>query len=45
MRLALLLGGPLLLTEELKRRLEAYPLWAADSGARHALLLERSLER
>ncbi|MGQ9754278.1 MAG: thiamine diphosphokinase [Thermaceae bacterium] len=45
MRLALLLGGPLLLTEELKRRLEAYPLWAADSGARHALLLGRSLER
>lgn len=37
MRFALLLGGPLLVMEELKERLRGYTLWAADSGARHAL--------
>ncbi len=39
MRFALLLGGPLLVTEEVKERLRGYTLWAADSGARHALEL------
>jgi len=39
MRLALLLGGPLLVTEGLRERLRGYVLWAADSGARHALEL------
>jgi len=35
-RLALLLGGPLLVTEGLRERLSGFQLWAADSGARHA---------
>jgi len=35
-RLALLLGGPLLVTEGLRERLKGFQLWAADSGARHA---------
>jgi thiamine pyrophosphokinase len=39
MRLALLLGGPLLVTERLRERLSGFQLWAADSGARHALAL------
>ncbi len=38
-RFALLLGGPLLVTEALKERLKGYRLLAADSGARHALAL------
>ncbi len=38
-RLALLLGGPLLVTEGLKARLEGFRFLAADSGARHALAL------
>ncbi|GAA6735900.1 thiamine diphosphokinase [Thermus oshimai] len=38
-RFALLLGGPLLVTEALKERLEGFRLLAADSGARHALAL------
>jgi thiamine pyrophosphokinase len=44
MRLALLLGGPLLVTEGLRERLEGFRLWAADSGARHALALGLPLE-
>jgi thiamine pyrophosphokinase len=44
MRLALLLGGPLLVTEGLRERLKAFRLWAADSGARHALELGLPLE-
>jgi len=44
MRLALLLGGPLLVTEKLRKRLEAFHLWAADSGGRHALELGLPLE-
>ncbi len=44
MRLALLLGGPLLVTEGLKERLWGFRLWAADSGARHALALGLPLE-
>ncbi|WP_117237430.1 thiamine diphosphokinase [Thermus sediminis] len=44
MRLALLLGGPLLVTEGLKERLFGFRLWAADSGARHALALGLPLE-
>lgn len=43
-RFALLLGGPLLVTEGLKERLKAYRLMAADSGARHALALRLPLE-
>ncbi|WP_337845887.1 thiamine diphosphokinase [Thermus sp.] len=38
-RFALLLGGPLLVTEALKERLTGYRFLAADSGARHALAL------
>ncbi|GLV47735.1 thiamine pyrophosphokinase [Thermus sp. LT1-2-5] len=38
-RFALLLGGPLLVTEALKARLEGHRLLAADSGGRHALAL------
>ncbi|ULR40419.1 thiamine diphosphokinase [Thermus sp. NEB1569] len=43
-RFALLLGGPLLVTEGLRQRLKAYRLLAADSGARHALALRLPLE-
>jgi len=43
-RFALLLGGPLLLTEALKERLKGYRLLAADSGGRHALALDLSVE-
>ncbi|WP_105317671.1 thiamine diphosphokinase [Thermus tenuipuniceus] len=43
-RFALLLGGPLLVTEALRARLQGYRLLAADSGARHALTLGLPLE-
>lgn len=43
-RLALLLGGPLLVTEALKERLMGYRLLAADSGGRHALALGLPLD-
>ncbi|GAB5603450.1 thiamine diphosphokinase [Thermus sp. FJN-A] len=43
-RFALLLGGPLLVTEALKERLRGYRLLAADSGGRHALALGLSPE-
>lgn len=43
-RFALLLGGPLLVTEALRQRLQGYRLLAADSGARHALALDLPLE-
>lgn len=43
-RFALLLGGPLLVTEALRERLKVYRLMAADSGARHALALGLPLE-
>lgn len=38
-RFALLLGGPLLVTEPLREKLQGYRLLAADSGGRHALAL------
>lgn len=43
-RFALLLGGPLLVTEALQERLKGLRLLAADSGARHALALGLPLE-
>ncbi|WP_038058181.1 thiamine diphosphokinase [Thermus amyloliquefaciens] len=43
-RFALLLGGPLLVTEALRARLQGYRLLAADSGGRHALALGLPLE-
>ncbi|GAA5335583.1 MULTISPECIES: thiamine diphosphokinase [Thermus] len=38
-RFALLLGGPLLVTQALRERLKGFRLLAADSGGRHALAL------